>query len=171
MSQITATRPRAGSTPHAPADHADRTGRPERGAVPTAGPAARPAADHATARTADHATADRTRPATLAAAVADIADRPGATWFAASAVCAALVVATALLSPVSGPCVFAVMAVLFLGVGLRLDHRAGRTGRAAHTAHTAHAAYAGRAGVGGAHSAPTPRRAPRTGATAAGEDA
>ncbi|MDK8510767.1 hypothetical protein QP948_05020 [Corynebacterium bovis] len=125
MSQITATRPRAGSTPHAPADHAA----------------------YATART---------RPATLAAAVADIADRPGATWFAASAVCAALVVATALLSPVSGPCVFAVMAVLFLGVGLRLDHRAGRTGRAAHP---------------GAHPAPTPRRAPRTGATAAGEDA
>ncbi|MBB3116051.1 hypothetical protein [Corynebacterium bovis] len=169
MSQTTATRPRAGSTPHAPADHADRTGRPDRGAVPTAGPAARPAADHAA-----HATA-RTRPATLAAAVADIADRPGATWFAASAVCAALVVATALLSPVSGPCVFAVMAVLFLGVGLRLDHRAGRTGRAAHTAHTAHAgraAHPGHPGAHpGAHPAPTPRRAPRTGATAAGEDA
>lgn len=89
--------------------------------------------------------------------------------------CAALVVATALLSPVSGPCVFAVMAVLFLGVGLRLDHRAGRTGRAAHTAHTAHAGRAAHPGYPGAHPgahpAPTPRRAPRTGATAAGEDA
>ncbi|MDH2456696.1 hypothetical protein QDW14_09495 [Corynebacterium bovis] len=167
MSQITATRPRAGSAPHAPADHADRTGRPERGSVPTAGPAARPPADHA-----DHAehAAGRTRPATLAAALADTADRPGATWFAASAVCVALVVATALLSPVSGPCVFAVMAVLFLGVGLRLDHRAGRTTHTARTAHPAHSARTARA-AHAAHPAPTPRRAPRTGATTAGEDA